>query len=240
MNAFSKTTRWAGYVALVLAASCAFVAQANADDLYVGNGFNGSGGTAPTYYINVNTGSGNVLTAEAGGPIGLGTTSLNGNVLLNPVFCVDLMHDVPVGQDYNNSTVSYTGIVNGSLVNNAGSIAYILNVIAPEAQLLTGADRVDAQDAVQVLIWASEYNSGNYIVSAEPGQNYSSYYNTYLTRLGSNKSNVDTVYWLTPAKNGDGTVYQGLVALDPVPVPAALFFVAPALVGLFGLCRKSA
>jgi len=195
---------------------------------------------------------------EGAGPIGpstftgtiLGNTFINSSIY--PVYCVDLFHNVGVPSNWPNATVSTAGVINGLLVNNAGEVAYILDTIAPQATTTT------QEAAVQALIWTTIYDGSNppatYVdgnkVTADPNAYYYSSYTGYLAELGSHTAALDTVAWVTPDpvnKNVQGQAFAlpspvapmgGGVPISPVPVPAALFFVGPALVGLFGGLRR--
>ena len=255
MNNFSQLSKLTGAVALVLAGSCAFISQAYADDLYLGSNY-----IYPVSMIEKNGSTVNTVN-EGAGPIGLSTFTgtILGNTFnntpINPVYCVDLFHNVGVPSNWPNATVSTAGVINGLSVNNAGEVAYILDTIAPQATTTT------QEAAVQALIWTTIYDGSNspttYVdgnkVTADSNASYYSSYTGYLAELGSHIAALDTVAWVTPDpvnKNVQGQAFAlpapvaplgGGVPVSPVPVPAALFFVGPALVGLFGgLRRKSA
>jgi len=240
MNNFSQLSKLTGALALVLAGSSAFIGQTYAATLYLGSNY--------IYPVSMVEKNGNTVNTvnEGAGPIGPST--FTGTILANtfnnssiyPVYCVDLFHNVGVPSNWPNATVSTAGVINGLSVNNAGEVSYILDAIAPKAKT------TNQEAAVQALIWTTIYDgsssSTTYVdgnkVTADPNASYYSSYTGYLAELGSHTAALDTVAWVTPDPSNNNV--QGQAFALPTPVPASLFFVAPALAGLFGgLRRKS-
>jgi hypothetical protein len=179
---------------VILCGSAAF-----ADDLNLGSSYN-----TVTFYQN-----GNLATVGAGS---MKPSTLNG-VALAFVYCVDLFDDVGVPADYPSTIVTHNGVVNGSAVNNAGEIAWLLDAFGVSAQ-----GNTNAEEALQVAIWHVEYGS-NY--HADSTQSYNSYYVSDLAALGNKTASVANLDWLTPG--GTGTREQGLVAAaGVVPEPSSI------------------
>ena len=196
------------------------------DDLYVGGNYN---------LVPMSTGD------EGGGSITV--SSLNG-VTLAWLYCVDLYDNIPVPGDFNNTTTTSNGMVtelnaplgtSGGVVINAGQVAWLLDTYATAAIGNTPA-QVDAQVALQAAIWHEVYGIGLNTGSGHYNATIGTDYATYLTGVGSDP--LSNVYWFTPRKTGDSTVYQALVG-GPVPDGGmTLMLLGGALVGLETLRRK--
>ena len=176
------------------------------------------------------------------------TTS--GSIGLNPYFgsldgqsvpylyCVEIFTDILVRGTYG-TDVSNDGTVHGSLINNAGQIAWLLDNIGPIATTTSG----DAQEGLQAAIWKQVYGA-NFSVAAGTSQGILDAYNADIAALGSNTASVSDVLWLSPY-NQDGTPAQGLVTsatnilsisnfdnASPVPEPSSFALLGLGAAGL--------
>lgn len=200
-------TRYISILALAVMLACS---AARADDLNLGGTFN---------QIEMNTGT------VGGGSIVV--SSLNGNTLAW-VYCVDIIDDVYVPADYPNTIVRNDGIVNGSLVNNAGEVAWLLDNYAVAAE-----GNANQQIALQAAIWHVIYGNAEYLVNTAP--QYSTY-SADLTALGSNTDPLSDINWFSP-KNTSDTVYQGLVG-PTVPEPMSILLLATVLLCVARLLKQ--
>ncbi len=213
------------------------------DDLNLGGQYN-------TVTLNEN----GTAVSVGSGPIMPST--LDGNTLAW-VYCVGLFTDVYVPDDYPDSIVTNNGVADGSLINNAGEIAWLLDTYAGAA-----VGNTTLEDALQVAIWTVEYDSptasgpgaGETPVTGTPGQGYYSQYESDLAAVGFGTSSPNTaslasVNWLTPETSPTGapTSYQALVApliagqtdVSPVPEPTSvLLFGTMVLLIVSALKRK--
>ncbi len=217
-------------LALTLAAGVAVATQARADNFHLGP----NNGTSITFNTDGTTGTSQTYT---GGSWGDGSpptdwSTLNGQIL--PwVFCVDLGHTIGSPDDYNATTVTNTGYVHGSLVNNAAAIAYVLSNFAT-----AGVDSA----AVQGAIWVLEYGNNAATVTAIGGSTSDSRValaNLYVTdaRNYAGPSLISQFAWLSPMKPGDTTLYQGLVTIV-VPEPASFAIAGLAGLGMLSYVRR--
>jgi hypothetical protein len=186
---------------------------AQADSLYVGTNYS------------------TVYGIESGNPVAVGGGSVDISILNNTplpyVYCVGLFTDVYVGQTYGQTSVTNNGIVNGSLVTNAPQIASLLQTYG------AGGQGVPAQ-ILQAAIWTLEYGASAFqLDTSKYGASDVSLYNSMITSPGT--GTLANFYWMTPT-DGNGTVYQGLVA--PVPIPGAFMLLGPGLLGLVGLRKR--
>jgi hypothetical protein len=204
---------------LVLATCMVFLmaGAAQADFLQLG----GSYSSIPFSVVN-----GNMVT-EGGGSIDV--SYLNGNQL-SYLYCVDLFKNVYVNNTYPSTVVNNTGYIYGSLLTNAGQVAWLLSNYGTAGQ-------GDAAIALQAAIWNVINGDNVYrLDNAAPQYNL---YNSYLTALGSNTGNVSDFLWITPGTSdtaGQLTQYQGLVGIT-VPEPGVLTLLGLGLVAL-GITRR--
>jgi hypothetical protein len=163
-------------------------------------------------------------------------------VNFDAVYCVDLNDFINDNTFYNNTLFTTNGVVNGSSVNNAASIAWlILNTVVTNATQAAG---------LQAAIWETEYTTHFSLDSA--GQ--SGIYNAEqadLLALGNatvSSSLISKLDWITPPSTTVGhgkdqyTEYkQGLVGLPdppPVPEPGTLSLLGTGILGIAGMVRR--
>ena len=156
------------------------------------------------------------------------------------VYCVDLNNDINDESFYNNTVFTTNGSVNGSTVNNAAKIAWlILNTTVTNDTQAAG---------LQAAIWETEYGSqftlltGGSIASDETADLNA------LSHASVSSSLISQLDWITPPSTTDGhgrdsetTYLQGLVALpDPpaVPEPGTLSLLGTGILGAAGLLRR--
>lgn len=203
-------------------AAVMFTGAAFADDLNLGGNYN-----------SVNILENGVVTNEGGGPIAPST--LDGTPLPY-VYCVGLFTTVNVPADYPDSQVTYNGVVNGTPINNAGEIAWLLDTFG------ASATTADEQDALQVAIWTVEYNGtgGSQPVTGDPGQGYMPQYEADLTALGwngtsGNTADLSSIAWLNPGAASGGP-FQALVTA--VPEPASIVLLGTVTLFALGAIRS--
>lgn len=185
------------------------------------------------------------------GPIA--PSSLNGT-LLSALYCVDIPHDVFVGNSYT-AHVNTQGIIfndsttdslNGGLtladssgkLTNAGNIAYLMTTYAA-----IGLDLAHEQ-GLQAAIWKEVY--GSHFTYNNTGDSLTAY-NGYLSGLvsGGHSDLIGNVFWINPnGTNGDGSKIQGLVGTIPGPPPPPSATPVPSnlvmssiLLGMVGMVR---
>jgi Thioester domain/PEP-CTERM motif len=157
------------------------------------------------------------------------------------VYCVDLNHDINDDSFYNNTVFTTNGSVNGSTVNNAAKIAWlILNTTVTNDTQAAG---------LQAAIWETEYGSaftlltGGTVAADEAADLNALSHGTVTSSL------ISQLDWITPPAITDGhpkgeedTIYrQGLVGLpDPpaVPEPGTLSLLGTGILGAAGLLRR--
>ena len=190
-------------------------------DLYLGGNFNN-----------------NIPLIVGGSPVSDGGGSIYQSTLnqvnLPWVYCVGRTTTVVVPGDYGNTYVTTTGQVydNGfggptslNPVPYAGQVAWLLGTYASS----TGVDQV----ALQAAIW-HEVDSN---VSLSSSSSSWSNYQAYLAALGTNTGDITQFLWLSPSQDGSN-FYQGLVTLNTVPIPSAIWLLGSGLMGLAGIRRR--
>ena len=167
------------------------------------------------YYLDIGAGSFDV-------------SELNG-VDLPWVYCVDLLHEISPDDPYLNTAVRTDGSVNGSLVDHADQVAWLLGAYASSA-----AGNSAAEAALQGLIWEAIYGTR---FTFDPVGAQATYFDDWF-EASYPSGNVASYLWLTPdsrclsATSGYGCV-QGLVTDNSVPDPGSTL--ALLSVGLIGL-----
>ena len=161
-------------------------------------------------------------------------------VNFDAVYCVDLNHFINDDSFFNNTLFKTNGQVNGSIVNNAAEIAWlILNTTVTNETQAAG---------LQAAIWETEYGShftlltGGAIAADEAADLLALSHGTVTSSL------ISKLDWITPPTITEGhgkdsyTEYQqGLVGLpDPpaVPEPGTLSLLGTGILGIAGLVRR--
>jgi hypothetical protein len=148
---------------------------------------------------------------ESGGNI---QPSTLGGQPLPFLYCIAANVEINVPDTYNVS-LSTAGIYNGSLVNGAGAISWLMTNLAASA--VTN----DEQSGLQAAIWKQIYGANFTLDQVNNDSALVTAYNADIAALGSNTAPLSNLLWITPY-NGDGSVAQGLVALNAVPEPSTL------------------
>jgi hypothetical protein len=215
----------------VAAALTVSALPAHADSLSLG-----SAGQSMSFLFNGDheTGSGGNITPSSA-VIGGKTVDFSA------VYCVDLYHDINDESFYNNTVFKTNGVVNGSTVNNADQIAWlILNTTVTNDTQVAG---------LQAAIWETEYGShftlltGGSIASDEAADLNA------LSHASVSSSLIAQLDWITPPATTDNhgkddeewIDRQGLVGLpDPpaVPEPGTLSLLGTGILGIAGLVRR--
>jgi hypothetical protein len=178
---------------------------------------------------------------SSGGNFTPSSAVIGGNTVdFSAVYCVDLNNDISDDSIYNNTVFTTNGSVNGSPVNNADKIAWLI---------LNTTVTSDTQAAgLQAAIWETEYGihftlqTGGAVAADEAADLLALSHGTVTSSL------ISQLDWITPPSTTEGhgkdteTVYmQGLVGLpDPpaVPEPGTLSLLGTGILGAAGLLRR--
>ena len=176
-----------------------------------------------------------VAVTEGGGSID--NSTLDGRQLAY-LYCVDLFTKVYVNADYPYTSVNNAAIIHGNVVNNAGSVAYLLGNYGVGGQ-------GDQAIALQAAIWHEVNDAGVYnLNTAAYGADSSivELYNKFVAEAANNTGIVSNFLWINPGADAQGQViYQGLVAAAPVPEPGTIVLFSAGILSLaiYGKRRKN-
>lgn len=152
------------------------------------------------------------------------------------VYCVDALHSLS-SSGYNSASATTTGVVNGSLVHNAGQVAWLLDHFGT-------AGNGDEAYALQAAIWhviyegAGRHGTDKYNIDRTEHLDAVDLYDTMLLALGSKTADISGYLWITPGGN-NCEKQQGLVAsIRSVPEPGTFFLLGSGLLGLVAVGRK--
>jgi hypothetical protein len=148
-------------------------------------------------------------------------------------YCVDLAN-------YTGTGGGVAGIANGTFADarsnnrNIGAAAWVVNNYSSltDTVFSTLTSNLQKNAALQIAVWMATYNAT--ITSIEIGNSaVQTAAEAIFTALATNTSQA---FFVDFNNTGVNTVVQDQIAA--VPVPAALFFVAPALIGVLGGMRR--
>jgi hypothetical protein len=182
-------------------------------------------------YIDPTSGETNYESAAGGNFLG----TLNGTTSLTATYCLSINLGISPPAAYT-ATVTNNGVIYGSLVPNAGAIAWLVSNVGATAV------SADQQDALQAAIWHEEYGIPGFELdgvdnSGTGGDNDPTLdgdYEADLAALGSNTAALGNVYWISPYEAEGGNEDQGLVAVSIPNAPTSISLSATANPAVFG------
>jgi hypothetical protein len=259
-----QKTRWCAWAAAALLLGAANIAQAGwvpGSPVPAGSSittYNGSEAVSVslswTGYNNASrTKSTSALAfkTDLGTPVTVGPVSSTTTYDVFTSYCVDLATTVT------NPAPAQAGLFTGTYADsnldtrNIGAAAWVLNTHYSFADILfDGLSLIQKQAALQIAIWQVAYSAtvnsvGDVAVEAAVTE----IYNDWVFQSTSNGSPLQQIGFLVDYKpNGVNftgnnsqdqlAAYTGPQEIPGVPIPAALFFVAPALLGVLGGMRR--
>jgi hypothetical protein len=205
-------------------------ASAHADSLILGDA-----GQSMSYFFD---GFGN----GAGGNFTPSSAVIGGKTVnFSAVYCVDLNDSIKDNSTYNGVTFTTNGVVDGSTINNADKIAWlILNTTVTNETQAAG---------LQAAIWETEYGRNFTLLTGGSIASYESADLSALSHATVSSSLISQLDWITPPDTSEGKGWddretvdqQGLVGLaDPpaVPEPATLSLFGTGILGIAGIVRR--
>jgi hypothetical protein len=178
---------------------------------------------------------------SSGGNFTPSSAVIGGNTVdFSAVYCVDLNNDISDDSFYNNTVFTTSGSVNGSPVNNAAQIAWlILNTTVTNDTQAAG---------LQAAIWETEYGDSFTLQTGGAVADDEAADLNALSHASVSSSLISQLDWITPpsttqahGKDFDTIYLQGLVGLpDPpaVPEPGTLSLLGTGILGGAGLLRR--
>jgi hypothetical protein len=177
----------------------------------------------------------------AGGSFPSSSAVIGGKTVdFSAVYCVDLNHFISDDSFYNNTVFTTNGSVNGSPVNNAAKIAWLI--------LNTTVTNDTEAAGLQAAIWGTEYGNAFTLLTGGTVAANEAADLLALSNASVSSSLISQLDWITPpsttqdrGKDTETIYLQGLVGLpDPpaVPEPGTLSLLGTGILGAAGLLRR--